>query len=548
MTATTVADRRSADALAHGTARRLSAFKPTGRLHLGNYLGALRPMVSAQSAVDSAASGGSAGVADSVVMIADLHALTEEHNPAQLRELTAEVLATLLAAGVDPTATLCYVQSDVPEHAELHYLLECATGYGEAARMIQFKERSASRQHVRLSMLTYPVLMAADILLHDADEVPVGDDQTQHVELARDVANRFNTRYGRTFVVPRAVNPPLAARVMDLADPTGKMGKSSASDLGLIYLLDDPDAIRRKVSRAVTDTGTEVAYDPARRPGVANLLEILAACEDAQPADVAARFDSYADSRRRSRRPLWTASGRSGAATTRLWRSAGSSTRYGGAGRNRRASGPPGRSGEPSTPSGSRREVARHRASSSRTSRTPRGVTTWTPSRRISWMAQTLWAVRNHRRSAGDSVGGPGRVSASTMAPLAGPPHMAWAKGVTILAHSSSSGFGGASPMCTWVRTAFRSSQSTMRTPWPGSGSTVWLRWSRMASGLSSRISLSVMARNAGTVWTGRIDVIHRSHRAVVHRAGPSCVVRVGPASCPTPWDCPTEPADPGQR
>jgi tryptophanyl-tRNA synthetase len=286
MTAITVADRRPADALGHDTARRLSAFKPTGRLHLGNYLGALRPMVSAQSA---------ASVADSVVMIADLHALTEEHNPAQLRQLTTEVLATLLAGGVDPTATLCYVQSDVPEHAELHYLLECATGYGEAARMIQFKERSANRQHVRLSLLTYPILMAADILLHDADEVPVGDDQTQHVELARDVANRFNTRYGRTFVVPRAVNPPLAARVMDLADPTGKMGKSSASDLGLIYLLDAPDVIRRKVSRAVTDTDTEVAYDPHRRPGVANLLEILAACENAQPTVVATRFASYAD-------------------------------------------------------------------------------------------------------------------------------------------------------------------------------------------------------------------------------------------------------------
>ncbi len=295
MTATTVADRRSPDPFTQDTARRLSAFKPTGRLHLGNYLGALRPMASAQTTVDSDASAGSANVADSVVMIADLHALTEEHNPAQLRQLTSEVLATLLAAGIDPTATLCYVQSDVPEHAELHYLLECATGYGEAARMIQFKERSATRQHVRLSLLTYPVLMAADILLHDADEVPVGDDQTQHVELARDVANRFNTRYGRTFVVPRAVNPTLGARVMDLADPTGKMGKSSASDLGLIYLLDAPDDVRRKVSRAVTDTGADVAHDPDRRPGVANLLEILAACEGAQPAVVASRFRSYAD-------------------------------------------------------------------------------------------------------------------------------------------------------------------------------------------------------------------------------------------------------------
>ena len=140
-------------------------------------------------------------------MIADLHALTVEHDPARLRQLTGEVLATLLAGGVDPDTALCYVQSDVPEHAELHYLLECATGYGEAARMIQFREKVGGPDPVRLSLLTYPVLMAADILLHDADEVPVGDDQTQHVELARDVANRFNTRYGRTFVVPRAVQP-----------------------------------------------------------------------------------------------------------------------------------------------------------------------------------------------------------------------------------------------------------------------------------------------------------------------------------------------------
>ncbi len=174
------------------------------------------------------------------MMIVDLHALTVEHDPRRLRALTAELLATLLACGVDPDRALCYVQSDVPEHAQLHYLLECATGYGEAARMIQFREKSRTEQHVRLSLLTYPVLMAADILLHDAAEVPVGDDQTQHIELARDVANRFNTRYGRTFVVPRAVNPPVAARVMDLTDPTGKMGKSAASDAGTILLLDEP--------------------------------------------------------------------------------------------------------------------------------------------------------------------------------------------------------------------------------------------------------------------------------------------------------------------
>jgi tryptophanyl-tRNA synthetase len=265
------------------TVRRLSGFKPTGRLHLGNYLGAIRPMVDSQVSTDS------------IIMIADLHALTVEHDPARLRQLVAEVTTTLLACGVDPDASLCYVQSDVPEHAELHYLLECATGYGEAARMIQFRQRSASSEHVRLSLLTYPVLMAADVLLHDADEVPVGDDQTQHVELARDVANRFNTRYGKTFVVPRAVNPGIAARVMDLSDPSGKMGKSVGTDAGLIYLLDEPDVVRRKVSRAVTDAGTDVVYDPDHRPGVSNLLEILAACQHDQPDTAALRFSSYAE-------------------------------------------------------------------------------------------------------------------------------------------------------------------------------------------------------------------------------------------------------------
>jgi tryptophanyl-tRNA synthetase len=263
------------------TRRRLSGFKPTGALQLGNYLGAIRPMVQAQH------------ITDSVVTIVDLHALTVEHDPRRLRQLTTELLATVLAAGVDPDTSLCYVQSDVPEHAELHYLLECATGYGEAARMIQFKEKSAGQQHVRLSLLTYPVLMAADILLHDADEVPVGDDQTQHLELARDIANRFNTRYGHTFVVPRAVKPDLAARVMDLADPTTKMGKTSTSEAGVVFLLDLPDLVARKFARAVTDAGADVAYDPDRRAGVANLLEILAACEGGTPQAHALRFANY---------------------------------------------------------------------------------------------------------------------------------------------------------------------------------------------------------------------------------------------------------------
>lgn len=263
-------------------ARRLSGFKPTGRLHLGNYLGAIRPML---DGVDRT---------DSIIMIANLHAMTVEHDPTRLNALTGELLATLLACGLDETTATIYVQSDVAEHAELHYLLECVTGYGEASRMIQFRTRAPGPDQVRLSLLTYPVLMAADILLHDADEVPVGDDQSQHVELARDVANRFNTRYGRTFTVPRGVNPSIAARVMDLADPSGKMGKSALVDAGVIHLLDKPDLVRRKVSRAMTDAESAVAYDPCRKPGVSNLLEILAACERVEPGDVALRFSSYA--------------------------------------------------------------------------------------------------------------------------------------------------------------------------------------------------------------------------------------------------------------
>ncbi|MDG4827404.1 tryptophan--tRNA ligase [Asanoa sp. WMMD1127] len=262
-------------------ARRLTGFTPSGNLHLGNYLGALRPIIE--------------GTGDTVVFISDLHALTLDHDPADVRDRTLEFATLLLAAGLDPDACLFMVQSHVPEHTELHYLLECATGYGEAQRMIQFKEKSRRQQQVRMSLLTYPILMAADILLYDTDEVPVGDDQSQHVELARDIAIRFNGRYGDTFTVPRAVNPPVAARVMDLSSPTEKMSKSTSSAAGALRLLDEPDAVRRKVMRAVTDTGTTVTYDPAGSPGVANLLDILAGCTGARPDDLAAGFDRYGE-------------------------------------------------------------------------------------------------------------------------------------------------------------------------------------------------------------------------------------------------------------
>ena len=260
--------------------RRITGFTPSGTLHLGNYLGAIRPIVAGADA-------------DTVVFISDLHALTLDHDPELVRARTLEFATLLLAAGVDPEQHLFLAQSHVPEHAELHYLLECTTGYGEAQRMIQFKQKSQRQQQVRMSLLTYPILMAADILLYDTEEVPVGDDQNQHVELARDVAYRFNTRYGRTFVVPRAVHPPVGARIADLTAPDAKMSKSASGAAGSLYLTDSPDVLRRKVMRAVTDAGSEVAYDPGRQPGVANLLAILAACTGGDPVALAAGFDSY---------------------------------------------------------------------------------------------------------------------------------------------------------------------------------------------------------------------------------------------------------------
>jgi tryptophanyl-tRNA synthetase len=257
--------------------RRLSGFKPTGHLHLGNLLGALRPMAAAQDDHES------------IAMIADLHALTIEHDPATVRALTLEQAAVMLAAGVDPTRTAIIVQSQVPEHAELHYLLECGTMHGEAARMIQFKEKSAGGGPVRLSLLTYPVLMAADVLLYDTRYVPVGDDQSQHLELARTIATRFNRRYGETFVVPEAVRPEGAARIMDLADPALKMGKSGGSGTGRIALLDSSEVVRRTIARAVTDPVGVVRRDPDGQPGITNLLDILAACTGSAPGE----FTSY---------------------------------------------------------------------------------------------------------------------------------------------------------------------------------------------------------------------------------------------------------------
>ncbi|GIG36506.1 tryptophan--tRNA ligase [Cellulomonas pakistanensis] len=253
--------------------RVFTGLKPTGRLQLGNHLGAVRPLL------DLAA----APAADVLVCVADLHALTVDHDPARLRALTRELATTLLACGLDPSARL-FVQSSVPAHTELAYLLECTATHGEMTRMVQFKEKSSGSDSIRLSLLTYPALMAADILAHDAEVVPVGEDQRQHLELTTTLARRFNARYGETFVVPRATTPPATARLKDLRDPGAKMGKTGSDGSGVVFLLDDPDTIVAKVRRAVTDAEPALIYDSAERPGVANIAALLGALTGREPA------------------------------------------------------------------------------------------------------------------------------------------------------------------------------------------------------------------------------------------------------------------------
>ncbi|NUR08402.1 MAG: tryptophan--tRNA ligase [Nocardioidaceae bacterium] len=272
------------------TTRHLSLLKPTGALTLGSYLGALRPMAERQH--DATCFYG----------VADLHALTVPHDPAPLRQRLREMRTLFLACGLDPARATLFVQSDVPAHSELGYLLECVAHTGELNRMIQFKEKGRDQPQTRASLFTYPALMAADILLYRTTEVPVGDDQRQHVELARDLAMRFNRTYGAVFTVPEITVPPVAARVMDLQDPARKMSKSAHGDAGVVFLLDPPDVVARKVARAVTDSDTgpdAVRHDPAAKPGIGNLLEILAACTGTDLAEAAAEVTTYGRLKRR---------------------------------------------------------------------------------------------------------------------------------------------------------------------------------------------------------------------------------------------------------
>ena len=258
--------------------RVFSGIKPSGAFTLGNYLGALLHWVSFQD------------TSDAFYCVVDLHALTEEIDPAELRANTLDAALNMLAVGLDPERCSLFIQSHVPEHARLTWLLECTATVGELRRMTQFKDKGKGQESVRASLFTYPVLMAADILLYDTDYVPVGDDQRQHLELTREVATRFNHRYGETFVVPEAAIPGTAARVMDLQHPERKMSKTIDSPLGTIGLLDSEEEITRKVRRAVTDTDGAMRYDRAAKPGLANLLDLLAAATGRTPEEVAARL------------------------------------------------------------------------------------------------------------------------------------------------------------------------------------------------------------------------------------------------------------------
>ena len=262
--------------------RVLSCIQPTGAVHLGSYLGALRQWVDGQHDKD---------VFHGIV---DLHALTVTESPDVLGEATIELAAMLFAVGLDPEVATVFVQSHVPEHSQLGWVMECTVSYGELSRMTQFKDKTAKRQNEFVSggLFTYPALQAADIVLYDTNEVPVGDDQRQHIEITRDAAIRFNHRFGETFVIPEAVTPAAGARVMDLQNPTSKMSKSVESN-GTVMMLDDPSVIMKKFKRAVTDSDSEVRYDVGEKPGVSSLLDILAAATGTTPEAAAEGYTQY---------------------------------------------------------------------------------------------------------------------------------------------------------------------------------------------------------------------------------------------------------------
>jgi tryptophanyl-tRNA synthetase len=259
--------------------RIFSGIQPTGRKHVGNYIGAIRGYLAGQERGDPA-----------IYCIVDLHATSVAYDPQALPEYVLDTTAMMIAAGLDPARCILFRQSDLHEHTELTWLLCAVTAYGDLQRMHQFKDKSAREQElVRTSLFLYPVLQAADILLYKTDEVPVGEDQRQHIELSREIARRFNSTYAEVFVEPRAVIPDLGARVMDLQDPTAKMSTSYGGEAGLIYIDDEPDAIRRKIKRAQTDSGTDIVRRPGKE-GITNLIEMMAVAREIPPEEVEREF------------------------------------------------------------------------------------------------------------------------------------------------------------------------------------------------------------------------------------------------------------------
>jgi tryptophanyl-tRNA synthetase len=240
-----------------------SGIQPTGAKHFGNYSGGFRQYAATQE------------LGEAIFCIVDLHSITVEHDPADLRERTLDLAAMLFATGIDPERSIVFCQSHVPAHAEAAWLLGSVTSYGELRRMTQFKEKRERQEFVSAALFTYPVLMAGDILIYQADRVPIGDDQRQHLELARDVAERFNSRFGETFVLPEGIYPEVGARIMDLQEPDRKMSTTGGTAQGTVGLLDPPETIAKKFRSAVTDSGRDVVHDPDGKPGVSNLIEIM---------------------------------------------------------------------------------------------------------------------------------------------------------------------------------------------------------------------------------------------------------------------------------
>ncbi len=261
--------------------RVLSGIQPTAdSFHLGNYLGAVRQWVAMQESHDA------------FYFIPDLHAITVEHDPKTLADRTRNAVAQLLALGLDAERCTLFVQSHVPEHAQLEWVLGCLTGFGEASRMTQFKDKAARHgaDRTTVGLFTYPIMMAGDILLYQADGVPVGEDQRQHLELTRDLAQRFNTRFGKAFTVPEPFIPTGIAKIQDLQDPTAKMSKSASTPAGIVELLDDPKVSAKKIRSAVTDAEREIRFDPEAKPGISNLLTIYSALTDRKVSELEADY------------------------------------------------------------------------------------------------------------------------------------------------------------------------------------------------------------------------------------------------------------------